>query len=140
MPARGIIAQLQIIGQTPLTPLIRASACFTSVCVSRVRGSVYVCVSVCIRACEGLVGSADSGTLHARYTVYSVDSGRGGSPPKTVTPIEGPRAAPSGLEYSSLPFPPFQPTRPAFFRRLYRRRHPLLPIFLARVSISAGRC
>lgn len=68
VPARGIIALLQIIGQTPAQ----------GERVFRVR--VYVCESVraCnVRACRRPVGSADSGTLHARCTVYFVDTGRG---------------------------------------------------------------
>lgn len=80
---------LQIIGQTP-----RPSV--------GVRSFVWLCV--CLEPFVLRVeGSADSGTLHALRTVYSVDAGRGGAPPKTTAPREDPL----GLVYTSLLRVPF---------------------------------
>lgn len=72
VPARGIIALLQIIGQTPA----QGERVFRVPCI---------CTCVYVHACRRPpVGSVDSGTLHARCSVYFVDTAQGVTRPRKL--------------------------------------------------------
>ena len=105
--ARGIIALLQIIGQTPT------------------RGE-RVCACVHVHACvEGrlIVGRY---MLDVLYTSW-IRAGDRFTPENCR--LYRRATAPSGLKYASLPFSPFQPPRHCFLSLEWRRR--FSPIFPA---------